>query len=532
MSLSLASILAESAERYPARDAVVIGPQRISYAQLWEQTRRYAAVLAQEGVGPGDRIALLMPNVPDFPRVYYAALSLGAVVVPVHALLVAREIGFVLTDSQATMLIAAAPLLAQGAPAAEQAGVKLLAVMGGEGVDRLDLRAAEIEPISTYVSREPSDEAIILYTSGTTGSPKGAILTQLNMVMNAMVTANSVIYLSADDVILGCLPLFHSFGQTCAMNAGFFAGSALVLLPRFDGAAALETIVTENVNVFMGVPTMYVGLLTAARADERRPTLRIAVSGGASLPVAVIDRFAQTFGADIYEGYGLSETSPVATFNQRVFGRKPGTVGRPIWGTDAEIAVPEIEDRIELLPTGEIGEVVMRGHHIFAGYLGDPEATAAVLVDGWFRSGDLGRKDADGFLSIVDRKKDLIIRGGFNVYPREVEEVLAGHPGIAQVAVLGFPDETYGEEICAVVVRAPEGENLDQETLIAWSKERLGGHKVPRRIEFVTALPLGPSGKILKRELVKDLQAGTIPDRAGNGVGANALRPTTTRTGS
>ena len=201
MSLSLASILAESAERYPARDAVVIGPQRISYAQLWEQTRRYAAVLAQEGVGPGDRIALLMPNVPDFPRVYYAALSLGAVVVPVHALLVAREIGFVLTDSQATMLIAAAPLLAQGAPAAEQARVKLLAVMGGEDVDRLDLRAAEIEPISSYVSREPSDEAVILYTSGTTGSPKGAILTQLNMVMNAMVTANSVIHLSTDDVI-------------------------------------------------------------------------------------------------------------------------------------------------------------------------------------------------------------------------------------------------------------------------------------------------------------------------------------------
>jgi len=257
--------------------------------------------------------------------------------------------------------------------------------------------------------------------------------------------------------------------------------------------------------VFMGVPTMYVGLLAAARDDDRRPTLRIAMSGGASLPVAVIDKFAQTFGADIYEGYGLSETSPVATFNQRVFGRKPGTVGRPIWGTDAEIAAPEIEDRIEFLPTGEIGEVVMRGHHIFAGYLGSPEATAAALVDGWFRSGDLGRKDADGFLSIVDRKKDLIIRGGFNVYPREVEEVLAGHPGIAQVAVVGVTDETYGEEICAVVVRSPEGADLDADTLIAWSREWLGGHKYPRRIEFVPELPLGPSGKILKRQLAKDL---------------------------
>jgi long-chain acyl-CoA synthetase len=211
------------------------------------------------------------------------------------------------------------------------------------------------------------------------------------------------------------------------------------------------------------------------------------------------------FGADIYEGYGLSETSPVATFNQAVFGRKPGTVGRAIWGTEAEIAKPEIEDRIELVPQGETGEVVLRGHNIFAGYLNNPEATAAALVDGWFRSGDLGVKDADGFISIVDRKKDLIIRGGFNVYPREVEEILAGHPGVAQVAVVGTADAQHGEEICAVVVRSPEGADLDAETLIAWSRERLGRHKFPRRVEFFEALPLGPSGKILKRELVKEL---------------------------
>ncbi len=284
-----------------------------------------------------------------------------------------------------------------------------------------------------------------------------------------------------------------------------YAGSTLVLLPRFDGAAALGLIVSENVNVFMGVPTMYIGLLAAARADERRPVLRIAVSGGASLPVAVIDNFASVFGADIYEGYGLSETSPVATFNQPVFGRKPGTVGRAIWGTDAEIAAPEIEDHIELLPQGETGEVVLRGHNVFAGYLNNPDATAAALVDGWFRTGDLGVKDADGFLSIVDRKKDLIIRGGYNIYPREVEEVLAGHPGVAQVAVVGFASDVHGEEICAVVVRSPEGADLDQATLVAWSKERLGQHKYPRRVEFFEALPLGPSGKILKRELVKEL---------------------------
>ena len=512
MSLTLAAILAESATRYPERDAVVIGPQRISYGQLWEETRRYAAVLAESGVGPGDRVALLMPNVPDFPRVYYAILSLGAVVVPVHALLVAREIGFVLTDSQAKVLVAAAPLLPQGAPAAEQAGIPLLAVMGGEGMDRLDLRAADTEPIVAYVERQPDDEAVILYTSGTTGSPKGAILTQLNMTMNAIVSSTSVLFLKPDDVILGCLPLFHSFGQTCAMNAGFFAGSTLVLLPRFDGAAALDFIVGEQVNVFMGVPTMYIGLLSAAKGDERRPVLRIAVSGGASLPVAVIDKFADVFGADIYEGYGLSETSPVATFNQPVFGRKPGTVGRAIWGTDAEIAAPEIEDRIKLLPQGEVGEVVLRGHNVFAGYLNNPDASAAALVDGWFRSGDLGVKDADGFLSIVDRKKDLILRGGYNVYPREVEEVLAGHPSVAQVAVIGVPDDVHGEEIVAVIVASDDGAGLTEDDLIAWSQERLGKHKYPRRVEFVATLPLGPSGKVLKRELIKDVSpAGVEP---------------------
>ncbi|MET0964795.1 MAG: AMP-binding protein, partial [Nakamurella sp.] len=248
-----------------------------------------------------------------------------------------------------------------------------------------------------------------------------------------------------------------------------------------------------------------IGLLAAARSDERRPVLRNAVSGGASLPVAIIDNFATVFGADIYEGYGLSETSPVATFNQPIFGRKPGTVGRAIWGTEAEIAAAEVEDRIELLPQGEIGEVVMRGHNIFAGYLNNPEATATAIVDGWFRSGDLGSKDADGFISIVDRKKDLIIRGGYNVYPREVEEILAGHPGVAQVAVVAVADAQHGEEICAVVVRSPEGADLDAETLITWSQERLGRHKFPRRVEFFEALPLGPSGKVLKRELVKEL---------------------------
>jgi long-chain acyl-CoA synthetase len=506
MSLSLCSILAESALRYPDADAVVMGAERTSYSRLWEQARRYAAVLAEAGVGPGDKVGLLMPNVPDFPRAYYAALSLGAVVVPVHALLVSREITYVLQNAGCKLLIVGAPLLAEGAPAAAAAGIPLFAVMGGEGVDRLDEMAEDATPLAAYVERDAHDEAVILYTSGTTGAPKGAILTQLNMTMNAITSATTVMGMSSADIVLGCLPLFHSFGQTCAMNAGFFAGSTLVLLPRFDGAAAIDLIVSEKVNVFMGVPTMYIGLLAAARSDPRRPQLRVAASGGASLPVAVIDKFAEVFKADIYEGYGLSETSPVATFNQPVFGRKPGTVGRAIWGVQAEIAAAEVEGRIDLMPVGEMGEVVIRGHCVFAGYLGNPEATAAVMVDGWFRTGDLGTKDEDGFLSIVDRKKDMILRGGYNVYPREVEEVLAGHPGVAQVAVIGYPSEVHGEEICAVVVRSPEGADLDEAGLIAWSRENLGRYKYPRRVEFVDSFPMGPSGKILKRELVAGLK--------------------------
>jgi long-chain acyl-CoA synthetase len=505
MSMTLAAILAESATRYPAKDAVVLGESRITYRDLWDQARRYAAVLRAEGVGPGDKVALLMPNVPDFPRVYYAALSLGAVVVPVHALLVGREIAYVLRDSGATVLVAAAPLLDQAMAGAAEAGVRLLATMGGEGVDRLDLMAASAEPVPACVQREPEDPAVILYTSGTTGSPKGAVLTHLNMTMNAMVTAVSVITMDSSDVLLACLPLFHSFGQTCVMNAGFFSGATLVLVPRFDGPGALELMVRNGVTVFEGVPTMYIALLAAARDDDRRPSLKLAASGGASIPVAVIDKFREVFGAEIYEGYGLSETSPVATFNQAVYGRKPGTVGRAIWGTDVAIAAPERQDRIEFLGVGEIGEVVLRGHNIFAGYLNNPAATAAVVVDGWFRTGDLGTVDEDGFIAIVDRTKDLIIRGGFNVYPREVEEVLAGHPGIAQVAVVGYADDVHGEEICAVVVRSPEGAELDAVSLIDWSKERLGRHKYPRRVEFADSLPMGPSGKILKREIVKTL---------------------------
>ena len=512
MSLTIASILAESAVRHADRTAVVLGELRLTYAQLWGHALQYAAVLRERGVGPGDKVALLLPNTPHFPLSYYGAIALGAVVVPVHALLKAEEIQYVLEDSGAKILICAAPLLGEGAKGAELAGIPVLAVMDGGtspdegGPERIDTLALSATPIDAFVPTEPDDTAVILYTSGTTGTPKGAEISHLNVTMNVVASAMHSFDINADDVVLGCLPLFHTFGQTCCMNTAFYVGASVVLLPRFDGAQALELLTKEKCTIFMGVPTMYIGLLEAAKTSEHRPTLKSALSGGAALPVPVLEQFGEVFGTEVLEGYGLTETSPVASFNQVGFPPKPGTVGKAIWGVEVEVAAAEVEERIELLPTGELGEIVVRGHNVFKGYLNKPEATAAAIVDGWFRTGDLGTKDEDGYISIVDRKKDMVIRGGYNVYPREVEEALLRHPAVGQVAVIGLPDPQYGEEVCAVVIIDPAGGEVTAEELSAWSKTKLAAYKYPRRVFFADTFPLGPSGKVLKREMVQQYE--------------------------
>jgi long-chain acyl-CoA synthetase len=504
LSLNIASILAESATRYPDNTAVVIGDMRLSYAQLWGHTKQYAAVLREKGVQPGDKVALLLPNTPHFPLAYFGALALGAVAVPVHALLKAEEIEYVLSDSGSKLLVCAAPLLGEGAKGAELAGVPVIAVMDGgdASIERIDELAPKATPIDALVQRDPDDTAVILYTSGTTGKAKGAELSHFNVIMNVGVGVQHSFDLGAEDVVLGCLPLFHTFGQTVAMNMTFYVGGSIVLLPRFDGAEALRLLVDEKCTVFMGVPTMYIGLLEAAKTSDLRPQLKMALSGGAALPLAVLEKFKEVFGTYVFEGYGLTETSPVATFNQKSFEPRPGTVGKAIWGVDVEVAKAELDDRIELLPPGELGEIVIRGHNIFKGYLNKPEATAEAIVDGWFRSGDLGDKSEDGYIRILDRKKDMVLRGGYNVYPRDVEEVLLRHPVVGQVAVIGLPDPQYGEEVVACVVRDPAGGEATEQDVIDWSKEQLAAYKYPRRVIFVDALPLGPSGKVLKRELV------------------------------
>src|SRR6476620_2597060 len=360
-TISVAAILAESAKRTPGSIALVVGEDQVSYGDLWRQTRAYAGALRARGVGPGDAVAVLIPNVPDFARVYYAVLSLGAIVVPVHALLKAREIEYVLQDSGARLMICADALLGGGPAGAAASAVDVLTVMSPDGADlpRLEAEAAAAEPIRSSEPCRPSDTATILYTSGTTGKPKGALGTHFALVEQTSVILTSVMDFKPGDVLFGGLPLFHTFGQTVVLNAGLRAGATVVLMPRFSGEGALALLDRHKVNIFVGVPTMYVALLEAAKSTGVRPdALRYGISGGASLPLAVMDKFRDVFGVEIHEGYGLTETSPVAAFNHVGMTPRPGTIGITIWGVDIEIARAEVTERIELLPNGELGELV------------------------------------------------------------------------------------------------------------------------------------------------------------------------------
>ncbi len=504
MQLNLASVLHEAALRWPDRVAAIDGDRTATYAELREAVLAQAAALARHGIQPGDRVALVAENSIGFVTAYHAILSAGAVVVPAPPMLVPEELAALLAGSGARLALVAPALARRVTPA----GVDVLTL------DELATRAAHGESAARAAARAPLDPAVIFSTSGTTGRPKGAELAHVNLVMNAFVNAFMANALHHDDVVLACLPLFHTFGQTVAMNSTFLVGGRIVLQARFDAAQALDLMRRHGVTVLIGVPTMYIALL-AAVGDDAAPPLRMCVSGGAPLPVATLEAFQERFGCLVQEGYGLSETSPTATVNQPVFGLRAGSIGHPLWGVEVEIADAAIEDRVELLAPETAGEIVIRGHNVFLGYHGDPEATAAAVVDGWFRTGDLGVKDHDGFLHVVDRKKDLILRGGYNVYPRELEEVLARHPAVDQVAVIGVPHATLGEEVLAVVVPRADGPAPSEEELLAYGRERIAAHKRPRRVVLVDELPLGPSRKVLKRELRR-----RFADAAGDDAGA------------
>lgn len=483
---SLAFNLVEAARRHPERIALRLDEVEIPYTGLDAASACLAGLLAAHGLRPGDRVGVMLPNVPYFAVAYYGVLRAGGVVVPMNVLLKERETTFYLSDSQAKAIIAwheFAPAAQAGAAAA---GAECIVVSPGEFEELI----CAAQPVAEPVAREDDDTAVILYTSGTTGTPKGAELTHANLRRN-VATVVEMVDLAADDLILGALPLFHAFGQTAGLNAAVAAGACLTLIPRFDPAKALSIIERDSVTVFEGVPTMFAAMLHSdARPDTS--SLRLCVSGGAAMPVEVMRGFEDTFEAMVLEGYGLSETSPVASFNHPGLERKPGSIGTPVAGVEMKL-INASEDGV--------GEIAIRGHNVMKGYWNRPDATAAAIdADGWFHTGDLARVDDDGYYFIVDRSKDMIIRGGYNVYPREIEEVLYEHPAVREAAVVGIPDDLLGEEVGAAVALKP-GAETDATAIRDYVKERVAGYKYPRRVWFVDELPKGPTGKILKRDI-------------------------------
>jgi long-chain acyl-CoA synthetase len=425
-----------------------------------------------------------------------------------------REIAYYLSDSGARLLIAAADHIEAALEGARQSGGISVVSAGGAtaaigSTAGLEAIISDHPPSERLSQRDPTDAAVLLYTSGTTGRPKGALLTHSNLLWNAEISSELHL-ISAGDTLLGTLPLFHSFGQTCVMNAAFRRRAEVVLMPRFEAAAALKLIARHRVTVFIGVPTMYIALLAETSAPADMPSIRLCVSGGASLPADVLREFEDRFRCRVLEGYGLSETSPVASFNHLDRPSKIGSIGTPIWGTEMRV----VDENGQPLSTGEIGEIAIRGHHVMAGYHDRPDETSlAIDVDGWFRTGDLGRTDEDGYFFIVDRKKDMILRGGYNVYPREIEELLYEYPGILEAAVFGVPHPQLGEEVAAAVVARP-GETIDADALRAWIRDQVAPYKYPRQITVVDSLPKSATGKILKRELTSSTAATTVSTTA------------------
>jgi long-chain acyl-CoA synthetase len=509
MSLNLATLLVESAKSSPNHTAIILDSFRMSYAELDLASNKFASVLQHAGVQPGQKVALMMPNVPQFAVIYYGILKAGGVVVPLNVLLKAPEVHYHLSDSDAVALIAWEGFAEHALPGyveTETCQTLWLVNAPGSSTDP-DVRGgrnfnkdmATASPSFEMAQTMPDDTAVILYTSGTTGRPKGAELTHFNMFFNARVSIEFLgINWEPNDVVLVALPLFHAFGQSCQLNTTIGVGGTITLMPRFDPVKAYEVIQRDKVTKFSGVPTMFFYLLNHPdRTKYDLSSLTGCTSGGSAIPVEVLNRWEQLFGFKILEGFGLSETSPTASFNVMFKPSKPGSIGLPVWGVEMRL----VDDDDKEVPAGEPGELCIRGHNVMKGYYKRPEATAEVMRNGWFHTGDIATKDTEGYFFIVDRKKDMLLRGGYNVYPREIEEVLYTHAAIAECAVIGVPDPALGEEVKAIVV-LKDGASVTEDELREFTKARLASYKYPRYIEIRTEpLPKNATGKILKREL-------------------------------
>jgi long-chain acyl-CoA synthetase len=502
MSFNLAVILSESADASPAKPVALYAGGHLTYAELDALSDRLATGLAESGLQPGELVALQLPNIPQFLIAYFGILKAGGVVVPMNVMLKAPEVAFMLGDSGAKVLITWAGIIEDAAKGAAEAGVSQIYAVGHtEGPAAavpFEQLLAVPAPGRRMARRELTDTAVIVYTSGTTGRPKGAELTHMQLYMNADIPGR-LFDVKPDDVVLTVLPLFHVFGLSSIMNVCVRFGCTMSLVPRFDPVAVLAAIQRDKATIFEGVPTMFIALLGHPELDSYDvSSMRVAISGGASIPSPVLDAFEDHFGVLILEGYGLSETASTTTFNRSASERRAYSVGKPIWGTQTQVW----DDDGHELPRGKdhVGEVVTRGLHVMKGYLNNPQATAEAFTGDWLHTGDLGYVDEDGFLFIVGRKKELIIRGGYNVYPTELEDVLHAHPAIAEAAVVGVPDERVGEEVKAFVTLKP-GMSLTGPELIAYCKERMAAYKYPRLVEFLDELPKNATGKIIKDEL-------------------------------
>jgi long-chain acyl-CoA synthetase len=481
-SMNLSDLMTTAASQHGDRTAIRQDDIALSYTALERATSLVAGLLRARGVEPGDRVGVMLPNVVYFPICYYGALRAGAAIVPMNMLLKEREVAYYMADSGARVLFAW-----HAFADAAKAGAHDTEVIVVEPAP-FDALVAGSEQAETQ-ERSPDDTAVILYTSGTTGHPKGAELTHGNLTSNVAVSLE-LFDLGPDAVMLGALPLFHAFGQTCALNATMAVGGSLSLLPRFDAGTALGIIERDRATVFEGVPTMYSAMLHHPEPADTS-SLQLCVSGGAAMPVEVLRSFEQKFECTILEGYGLSETSPVAAFSRRDRERKPGSIGLPVRGVEMRLA--DVHD--------DVGEITIRGDNVMKGYWNNPKATAeAIDADGWFHTGDLARVDDDGYFFIVDRKKEMIIRGGFNIYPREIEEVLHEHPAVMEAAVIGLPHDELGEDVGAAVVLKP-GQHADSEEIKSFVKARVAAYKYPRLVWFEESLPKGPTGKVLRREI-------------------------------
>ncbi len=503
--LNLAHFLDATAKMYPDHTAVILDDIRMTWHELAAYTRRVANLLQSKGIGKGDTVAMMIPNTPHFPMIYYGILHTGAAVVPVNVLYQRSEIEHYLTDSKAKAFFAFKMFEEEARKAfqASKACKDFIVVSPpgdmadpevGENFTKLLMQASdEFDTLQTM----PDDTAVILYTSGTTGTPKGAELTHFNMFFNAHYACFTILKLCPKDVVLVTLPLFHSFGQTCLMNASILGGATMTMLPRFETEKAMQIIDRDHVTVIALVPTMYFFMLnTDNYVHYDFSSIRMAVSGGAALPEETHRRFKERHNIVILEGYGLSETSPVASFTAEGEDVRVGSIGKPIWGVEMRIKM----DNGSFGGVNEVGEIVIRGHNVMKRYLNRPQATQEAIVNGWFHTGDVGRYDEDGYFYIVDRKKDIIIRGGMNIYPREIEEVLFTHPKVFEASVVGLPDPARGEEVKAFISPVA-GATVTPEEIAAYLRQRLAKYKWPKDIEILAELPKGPTGKILKREL-------------------------------